>query len=72
MSNSNVAVMADSPAPVVLGLSVEHAAKAAGNVSRRFLFLEMKAGRLASKKVGRRRVIPVEALQAWLASKPSA
>jgi hypothetical protein len=51
--------------PHVIALSVEDAARAVGGFSRRFMFMEMEAGRLRSKKIGRRRVIPVEALQAW-------
>jgi excisionase family DNA binding protein len=51
--------------PVVLALSVEEAAAAVGGFSRRFMFLEIEAGRLRSTKIGRRRVIPVEALREW-------
>lgn len=54
-----------------IGLSTDAAARSVG-VSRRFLFLEMAAGRLASKRVGRRRLIPVSSLQAWLAAMPDA
>ena len=60
-----------APAPYVLALSIKDAARAAGDVSTRYLFLEMAAGRLASMKVGRRRMIMREDLQAWLASKRS-
>lgn len=55
--------------PHVIALSVEDAARAVGGFSRRFMFLEMEAGRLQSKKIGRRRVIPVEALHAWWAAR---
>lgn len=54
-----------------IGLSTDAAAQSVG-VSRRFLFLEMAAGRLASKRVGRRRLIPVSSLQAWLVAMPDA
>ncbi len=57
--------------PFTIGLSTDAAARAVG-VSRRFLFLEMAAGRLASKRVGRRRLIPVASLQSWLSAMPDA
>jgi excisionase family DNA binding protein len=48
-----------------LAVSIGEAARLAG-VSRSTLYAEMIAGRLAYAKVGKRRVIPVEALTAWL------
>jgi excisionase family DNA binding protein len=48
-----------------LAVSIGEAARLAG-VSRSTLYGEMIAGRLAYAKVGKRRLIPVEALMAWL------
>jgi excisionase family DNA binding protein len=48
-----------------LAISVPAAAKLAG-VSRSTLYTEMAAGRLAFAKVGKRRLIPMEALLEWL------
>ena len=55
----------------VVGYGLPDAAAAAG-VSRSLLYAEMAAGRLASKKVGKRRIIPAAALHAWLAAQPDA
>lgn len=60
-----------SDSPVRLALSVDEAADAVG-ISRVYLYAELKAGRLASKKIGKRRLIPVAALQAWLDAVPAA
>lgn len=65
---------ADSQKPQVssaIGLGVDDAA-AAVNISRSTLYAEMNAGRIVSKKVGKRRIIPVAALHAWLAAQPNA
>lgn len=56
--------------PNAVAFSLEDASKAAGGISRSFLYSEMRAGRLASKMIGKRRVIPVEALRAWIAAAP--
>ena len=48
-----------------LAISVDEAAALAG-VSRSTLYTEMVAGRLAFAKVGKRRLIPTEALLDWL------
>jgi excisionase family DNA binding protein len=53
------------PAPEAL--SVEKAASAAG-VSRTFLYERISSGELPSVKLGRRRLVRVEALRRWLAS----
>ena len=49
-----------------LTLSIADAAKRAG-ISRSLIYQEIKAGRLASAKLGKRRLIPLTALQEWLA-----
>ncbi|MBI2256187.1 MAG: excisionase family DNA-binding protein [Proteobacteria bacterium] len=49
-----------------LALSISLAAKRAG-ISRSLLYQELKAGRLASAKFGKRRLIPFDALREWLA-----
>lgn len=48
-----------------LALSVEEAAAAVG-VSRSLLYREISARRLPSFKLGGRRLVPVDALGAWL------
>jgi excisionase family DNA binding protein len=48
-----------------LAISVDEAAALAG-VSRSLLYAEMVAGRLAFAKIGKRRLIPTEALLDWL------
>jgi excisionase family DNA binding protein len=50
-------------------LSVEQAAKAAG-VGRTLLFEEIRKGHIAAKKVGRRTIITLDDLDAWLKSLP--
>jgi excisionase family DNA binding protein len=50
-----------------LAVSVEDAAAIAG-VGRTTLYEALGNGTLRSLKVGRRRLIPVPALQAWLAA----
>ena len=52
-----------------LALSILEAAKLAG-VSRATLYGEMAAKRLKSVKVGKRRLIPTDALRAWLDALP--
>jgi len=56
-----------STSDLPLALSIGEAAKLSG-VSRSTLYAEMMAGRLAWAKVGKRRLIPTEALLAWLRS----
>ena len=53
-----------------LALTVEEAAKAAG-VGRTTIFLELRRGRLKARKVGRRTVISVVDLHAWLETLPT-
>lgn len=48
-------------------LSIEEACKSTG-VGRTLIYSEIKAGRLATLKIGRRRLVPVAALRAWLLS----
>jgi excisionase family DNA binding protein len=50
-----------------LALGVAEAARQAG-VSRSFLYEQMTAGRLAFVKAGKRRLVLVEDLRAWLSS----
>ena len=50
-------------------LSVAEAAKAAG-VGRTTFFEEIRRGRITALKVGRRTIITVDALDAWLKSLP--
>jgi excisionase family DNA binding protein len=58
-------------APVVLNLesrmalSVEEAAQAA-SLSERYMWDLVKAGTLRTKRVGRRRIVPVDALKEFL------
>ncbi len=56
--------------PNAVAFSLEDAAKAAGGVSRSTIYNEMRAGRLRSKLIGRRRVIPADALRAWIEAAP--
>ena len=51
-----------------ISVSVNKAALMVG-VSRRFLYDEIKYGRLKSGKAGRRRLIGVVDLQAWVSSR---
>jgi excisionase family DNA binding protein len=53
-----------------LALTVEEAAKASG-VGRTTIFLELRSGRLKARKVGRRTVISVTDLHAWLEALPT-
>jgi excisionase family DNA binding protein len=50
-------------------LSVAEAAKAAG-VGRTTFFEEIRRGRITARKVGRRTIITIDALEAWLDSLP--
>jgi excisionase family DNA binding protein len=56
--------------PNAVAFNLEDASKAVGGVSRSFLYGEMRAGRLRSKMIGRRRVIPADALRAWIEAAP--
>jgi len=51
-----------------LGYSVDDAAKAV-DLNRTTLYSAMRAGELQFAKVGKRTLIPVAALEAWLAAK---
>lgn len=46
-------------------LSIEEACKSAG-VGKTLIYAEIKAKRLATLKIGRRRLVPIAALRAWL------
>jgi excisionase family DNA binding protein len=50
-------------------MSVEQAAKAAG-IGRTLLFAEIREGRITARKVGRRTIITLDDLDAWLKSLP--
>jgi excisionase family DNA binding protein len=52
-------------------LSFEEAAKAAG-VGRTMLFEEIRKGHITARKVGRRTIIAVDELDAWLKALPTA
>jgi excisionase family DNA binding protein len=54
----------------IRALSVEEAAKAAG-VGRTLLYEHIHSGRLTARKAGRRTIITVDALDAWLQSLPT-
>jgi excisionase family DNA binding protein len=51
----------------LLAVSVERAASMSG-IGRTTLYAALTTGALRSLKVGRRRLIPVDALKAWLAA----
>jgi excisionase family DNA binding protein len=51
-------------------MSVEEAAKAAG-VVRTMLFEEIRKGHITARKVGRRTIITIDDLDAWLKSLPT-
>jgi excisionase family DNA binding protein len=53
-----------------LAISVREAVDTSG-MSRAFLYEAMRAGELTFLKIGRRRLILVDDLRAWLASKRS-
>lgn len=57
--------MVKQPEPIAY--SVEHAARAAG-VSRSFLYLIMDRGELSFAKLGKRRLIRAEDLNAYIAA----
>lgn len=61
--------MNDLPGTQKLAVQPAVAAKMAG-ISRSTLYEEMGSGRLRSRKLGRRRVILVSDLQAWLEGLP--
>ena len=54
-----------------LTLTVDEAAKALG-IATKTAYLYMKAGTIPSITIGRRRVVPVDALRAYIASRASA
>ena len=56
-----------NPSAAPEAVSVDEAARRAG-VSRAFLYERLAAGELPSIKLGKRRLVRVEALRAWLAS----
>lgn len=73
MTPENIIGTAPTTAPprgVVLAYSVEEAAAAAG-LSRSQLYIELDAGRLRGRKVGRRRLILADDLAEWLAALPA-
>jgi excisionase family DNA binding protein len=51
-----------------IAVSVSEAARISG-VGRSTLYAEMAEGQLKFKKIGRRRLITIDDLRAWLASK---
>jgi excisionase family DNA binding protein len=51
-------------------LTIVQAAKAAG-ISRSHLYQQLSSGRLAGKKIGKRTVIPMTALQEWMDGLPA-
>jgi excisionase family DNA binding protein len=55
--------------PIKRAMSVEEAAKAAG-VGRTILFEHIRAGHITARKVGRRTIITMDDLDAWLKSLP--
>lgn len=57
--------------PPRISLSVEDAAEEAG-ISRSYIYLAIKAGELATLKLGKRRLIMRDDLIAWLQSKRQA
>ena len=54
-----------------MAYSIPEAAAMAG-VSRSLVYKQMGAGRLGAIKIGKRRLIPADALRAWIASAPAA
>lgn len=48
-----------------VALSVEEAAQAVG-LSERYMWALVKSGKLRTKRVGRRRIVPADALQEFL------
>jgi excisionase family DNA binding protein len=52
-------------------MSIDEAAKAAG-IGRTMLFEEIRKGRITARKVGRRTIITVDDLDAWLKALPTA
>lgn len=63
-----MALQNEEPAP--LAVSVEEAASRAG-VGRGFLYQEIGSGRLRARKAGRRTLILLDDLAAWLTSLPA-
>ena len=60
-----------SPAPRRISYSVEDAAEETG-IGRSYLYLAIKAGELATLKLGKRRLILRDDLIAWLQTKRQA
>jgi excisionase family DNA binding protein len=56
--------------PEQIAVSVEEAGKLAG-VGRTTIFKELRDGRLKGRKIGRRTVVPIDELNAWLTSLPT-
>ena len=55
--------------PIRRALSVDEATKAA-DVGRTFIFQEIRKGRIRARKAGRRTIIIIDALDAWLKALP--
>lgn len=53
-----------------LSLTIVEAAGAVG-ISRRQIYVELQSRRLASIRVGKRRLIPTEELKRWLGTRPA-
>ena len=60
----------DNGAAQPLAMSVRDAARLAG-ISRASLYREISTRRLRTVKVGKRRLVPTEALRAWLDALPA-
>lgn len=67
---SAAALTAVSPAPEPLAYDVATAARIMG-VSKSTVFNELKAGRIAAKKLGRKTLLTRAAIDAWLANLPA-
>ena len=68
MSESKKAPNPSAP----LAYSLADLARAAGGVSRGYLYQEMAAGRLETRKAGRRRIVTADAARRWLEALPKA
>lgn len=65
--NAYPATMTTPPSAESEALSVEDAARRAG-ISRTFIYANISSGALPSVKIGRRRLVRIEALRHWLKS----